>query len=188
MAGKASLLLAALLFGMGAVGLALTAGETTRWGPFDAPEASVARQPLPPAEGPVLSAVAIPPTLQELAPEPFAAVTAPVTLVERNAVADFVATEPPAPAPAPAEAPATPTPEPRPPLLVHGVASDSASAGAAGATPRPLFFGMIGRDTDETPAPVAPTEQQPSDTPTAMPTVDPGEKPEPLSTPAPPAE
>lgn len=148
MAGKASLLLAAMFFGMGAVGLALTAGETASWGPFDAPHVSVARQPVP-TEGPVLSAVAIPvPALRELAPE--VPVSTEAMAEERNAVADYVET--PAQAASPT-VPPTPTPEPRPPLLVHGVASDGGSAGAAGVTALPVIIGMVTRDAEETPAP-----------------------------------
>jgi hypothetical protein len=137
MAGKASLLLAAVLFGMGATGLILTAEETTPWGPF---EPSVApEQTLPNVESAPLFAQAIivlPPDGGLSVP---AAVADPPPVTRAAVLAETTA--PP---------PATPTP--RPPLVLGGIASDDGGVQAAGATPRPIRFIMVAGDgTDDSP-------------------------------------
>lgn len=118
MAGKAPLLLAAFLFGIGASGLILlTLADRAEWGPF--------RPQLPPQPPQRVIVIDVgrpyePPPLHDL----FTAGAA-VEALRAEATAE--------PAP-PAETPAPPTPIP--PLRIHGIAAEG-SASAAGATPTP---------------------------------------------------
>lgn len=127
MAGKAPLLLAAFLFGIGASGLfLLTFGERAAWGPFQPRVAAP-----PPQRVIVIDAGTpfSPPALEELFTSGF------------GGRAEALAAASPAAAPgsggdASAAAQPTATPTPIPPIRIHGVAADD-GVSAAGATPTP---------------------------------------------------
>ncbi len=127
MAGKAPLLLAAFLFGIGASGLfLLTFTERTAWGPFR-PQAG----PPPPQRVIVIDAGRpfSPPALEELFTSGFdgrgeaLAAASPAAALEARSDAG-AASQP------------TATPTPPPPVRIHGVAADD-GVSAAGTTPTP---------------------------------------------------
>lgn len=143
MAGKASLLLAAVLFGMGATGLILTAGETTHFGPFQ--PAVAPPQTLPNVERAPLFAQAV----IILAPD--GGLSIPVAVAERQPTPTRTAVL------AASTAPPAATPTPLPPLIVGGIASDDGGVQAAAATPPPIRFIMVAGDGTDDPA-ATPTE------------------------------
>lgn len=145
MAGKAPLLLAMVLFVVGAAGLALTRAEQANWGPFQphsrAPggtEAIAVREygPLPPA----------PPALTELLSN--------VPAVQRSEPTTGRAPQEVAVAPSATEEPAAeePTPTPIPPIRVFGISADDGGASAASLSPTPppsIRIGGIAFDDTE---------------------------------------
>lgn len=154
MAGKAPLLLAMVLFGIGAIGLGLTSAERASWGPF---------QPRPNAvsETQVLvfdatAATAEPPALRELLPPPTAEPSLAAVLDEtpETYVAAPVVTE------APVEPEPEATPTPLTPLRVFGISSDDGGVSAAAATPGPPPPIRIGGISfDEEPSTETPTTE-----------------------------
>ena len=140
MAGKAPLLLAMVLFGVGAVGLGLTSAERASWGPFQ-PRSS----PIPKTEVLVFDARGAtpePPPLHELT-TPLASEEAAAAVAEEPAELYLALPEP-------TEAPVAPepTPTPIPPLRVYGISSDDGGVSAAAAThtPPPIRIGGISFD------------------------------------------
>jgi len=157
MAGKAPLLLATVLFFVGAAGLGLTSAERAEWGPFEPHnEASAPQRVLVVATGPVFT---VPPLHDLLTGVP------EVTVQSSLLVA--------APEPEPVYEPepeATATPNP--PLRVFGIASDDGGVSAAEATPPPLRVINVASDdggepAEETPSPEA--EETPAPEPTEPP-------------------
>lgn len=148
MTGRAPLLLAALLFGAGVTGLAITTAERADWGPFQprsqAPEARVVVVDVRPE--------ITPPPLPEL----FTSSPADVPAETAAQVQ----------APAPEPAAPEPTPTPVPPLRVYGIASDDAGVSAAGttATPPPPIR-IINIAADEAPQPTPEASASPGATP-----------------------
>lgn len=138
MTGRAPLLLASFLFGVGVTGLVITTAERAEWGPFQphtpTPEARVIVVDVRPQ--------ITPPPLHEL----FTSYPAEVA-VETAAQVQAPASEPSAP---------EPTPTPVTPLRVYGIASDDAGVSAAGttATPPPPIR-IINIATDVEPEPTA---------------------------------
>lgn len=148
MAGKAPLLLAAFLFGIGASGLfLLTFAERAAWGPFQPRVA-----PPPPQRVIVIDAGTpfTPPSLDELFTSGF------------DGRAEALAAASPAAGPgngsgASAAGQPTATPTPIPPIRIHGVAAGD-GVSAAGATPTPpppvrIINVASGGGDDATPAP-----------------------------------
>jgi hypothetical protein len=147
MAGKAPLLLASVLFAVGAVGLALTSADQASWGPFEPrPPQAEQRVIIVDVGGP---APEIPSLVDLLLPPPTApAVAEPETAPQASAAQ-----------PAP-----QPTATPVPPLKIFGISSDDGGVSAAAATPAtppPLRIVNVASDDDgepgaaETPAPEA---------------------------------
>jgi hypothetical protein len=145
MTGRAPLLLAAVLFGAGVTGLAISTAERTEWGPFQ-----------PRSQAPVPRVVVV-----DVGPE----ITPPPLHELFTGYPSGVAAETAAQVQAPAPAGETPEPEPTPvpPLRVYGIASDDASVSAAGATPTPpppVRIINIAADVEPAPTPEAtPAEQ-----------------------------
>lgn len=153
MSGRAPLMLAAFLFGIGASGLLLLAtAEQRSWGPFQPPS-----QPSGPSKVVVydVSPPFAPPPLHEL----FTSYP-PQTLVAATE-AQVVETEPVAEAEEP-----EPTPTPSP-IRIFGVSSDDPGVSAAASTPTPvtLRIGGISADSavEATETPTA--EEAPAATP-----------------------
>jgi|GEM_PF-7060315 len=150
MDGKAPLLLASVLFAVGAAGLVFTSAERADWGPFRGherpPRVVVYDAGRPFAE---------PPALEEFRSAPVVA-----TL---EAEQEILAADPQLPPPGTADP--EPTPAPIPPLRVHGISSDSGvSAAVATATPPPIVIGGVAADDAEgtaTPAPEPTPEGEP---------------------------
>jgi len=168
MAGKAPLLLAMVLFVVGAFGLGLTSVERASFGSFQ-PRS----KPLTTTEILVFDARAhtvTPPSLYELITPPTA--NELPTAVRAAPVENYVAV--PQATEAPEEPAAEATPTPLPPLRVFGISSDDGGVSAAAATPAPpppVRIGGISFDEEtstETPAPesTAP-EAEPEATPTS---------------------
>jgi len=154
MTGKAPLMLAAFLFGIGASGLLLlTTAEQRSWGPFQPPS-----QPTGPSRVVVydVSPPMQPPPLHEL----FTSIPAEAFV----AATEAQVTEEPAVVEA-----AEPEPEPTPltPIRIFGVSSDDPGVSAAASTPTPvvLRFGGISADSavEATETPTA--EETPAATP-----------------------
>lgn len=152
MTGRAPLLLAAVLFGAGVTGLAISTAERTEWGPFQ-----------PRSQAPVPRVVVV-----DVRPE----ITPPPLLELLTGypaeVAVETAAQVQAPAPAPASESAEAEPTPVPPLRVYGIASNDAGVSAAGATatpPPPIRIINIASDVEPGPAPggtpAEQSEQQP---------------------------
>jgi hypothetical protein len=152
MTGKAPLLLASFLFGVGVTGLVITTAERAEWGPFQ-----------PRSRTPEARVVVV-----DVRPE----ITPPPLLELFTSYPGEVAAETAAQVQAPASEPAAPepTPTPVPPLRVYGIASDDAGVSAAGATPippPPIRIGNIASDAepeptpDESPTPEDQAEPQP---------------------------
>ncbi len=136
MAGKAPLLLASVLFAVGAGGLVLSSAERASWGPFEP------RNPQPPARVVIVDAghpLVNPPSLAELA-------NPPVEALEAAAPQLILA--------APTRVPPTPqptaTPTPIPPLRVFGISADDGgvSAAAASETPPPVRIVNVASDDE----------------------------------------
>lgn len=125
MTGKAPLLLASFLFGVGVTGLVITTAERAEWGPFQPQTRTPAPQEVVVVQvGPEIT----PPPLLEL-----------MNGIPESALAVDTSAQVQAPAPAATAAPPPPepTPTPVPPLRVYGIASDDAGVSAAGTTPTP---------------------------------------------------
>jgi hypothetical protein len=148
MAGKAPLLLAMVLFSVGAAGLALTSAERAKWGPFE-PRAAVSTSQavvyVP------MGTAFVPPSLQELFTSAVEAAPAPEepTALLAQAPAEAVPEEPAAPAPTP--------------LRVFGISADGGDVSAAATTPTPAPLRGIGVAADDAPAPEAPTQPEASE-------------------------
>jgi hypothetical protein len=134
MDGKLPLLLASVLFAVGATGLLLTSAERADWGPFESHEtprgAIVYDAGRPFVEPPSLQELRTPPEQPFVASEQQALVAAPESTT----------------------APATPEPTatPVPPLRVFGISSDTGvSAAAATVTPPPIVIGGVAADDGE---------------------------------------
>ncbi len=148
MTGRAPLLLAAFLFGVGVTGLAITTAERAEWGPFQprsqAPEARVVVVDVRPE--------ITPPPLHEL----FTSYPADVAVAAAAQVQ----------APAAEAADPAPAATPVPPLRVYGIASDDAGVSAAGTTatpPPPIRIVNIAADVEPEPTP------EPATTPVSAP-------------------
>ena len=153
MAGKAPLLLASVLFAVGAVGLLLTSAERAEWGPFEA------QRQAPPAPSEVLVYNA---NLQFVDPaELEGLLVVPTAAAAPREPERFVlAAETPEP---------EPTPTPIPPLWVFGISSDDGGVSAAAVTPTPppiRIVNVAGGDDEETPTPDAETAEEPTAEPT----------------------
>ncbi|MCZ7577957.1 MAG: hypothetical protein M5U18_13235 [Dehalococcoidia bacterium] len=125
MTGKAPLLLASFLFGVGVTGLVITTAERAEWGPFQPQTRTPAPQEVVVVQvGPEIT----PPPLLEL-----------MNGIPESALAVDTSAQVQAPAPAATAAPPPPEPTPTPvsPLRVYGIASDDAGVSAAGTTPTP---------------------------------------------------
>jgi hypothetical protein len=146
MAGKAPLLLAMVLFIVGAAGLALTSAERAEWGPFEP------RGPRPPEQRVVIVDMSRP-------------LMDPPALValSSNSESIVAAEEAPYPFPSAEDQPtAEPTPTPLPPLRIFGISSDDGGVSAAAQTPAPPPpIRIIGIATDEQ----APEATEPAATP-----------------------
>ena len=136
MAGTAPLLLASVLFAVGAGGLVLSSAERASWGPFEP------RNPQPLARVVIVDAghpLVNPPSLAELA-------NPPVEALEAAAPQLILA--------APTRVPPTPqptaTPTPIPPLRVFGISADDGgvSAAAASETPPPVRIVNVASDDE----------------------------------------
>lgn len=146
MTGKAPLLLASFLFGIGVTGLMITTAERAEWGPF---------QPQTRVPEPRVVVVQVAP---EITPPPL------LELMNGGTVAVETSAQVQAPA-VQAPAPPEPTPTPVPPLRVYGIASDDAGVSAAGNTPAPPPpIRIINVASDVEPDPT-PTETAPADDP-----------------------
>lgn len=146
MTGKAPLLLASFLFGIGVTGLMITTAERAEWGPF---------QPQTRTPEPRVVVVQVGP---EITPPPL------LELMNGGAIAVDASAQVQAP-PVEAPAPPEPTPTPVPPLRVYGIASDDAGVSAAGNTPAPPPpIRVINVASDVEPDPT-PTETTPPDDP-----------------------
>ena len=160
MRGKAPLLLASVLFSIGALGLVLTSAERADWGPF---------QPGPAPQKVVVfnagHAPVEPPALAELfaSGETLAATGEPV-----------LAAAPELPA---SPEPADPTPTPIPPLRVFGISADDAGVSAAAVTPSPVPIRIGGIASDDEPPQDTATPAA-TETPSPEPTAVPGTAPE----------
>ena len=143
MAGKAPLLLAMVLFIVGAAGLALTSARQAEWGPFQ-PHSRTPQMPKPVAVRGSSAAPDVPPALTDLLSnvpdiQPTAAPGRMVSAASTPEATDEP--EPPAP-----------TPTPIPPIRVHGISADDAGASAASLSPTPpppIFIGGISFDDGE---------------------------------------
>lgn len=134
MAGKAPLLLAMVLFAIGASGLALTSAERSSWGPFQP------RGQATPEQLVVVVDVSTPyavPSLDEL----FASQPA-------HAIESFTAPETDSPA---ATEAAEPTPTPSPPLRVYGISADDGGVAAAAVSETPPPIRLVNVATDDEP-------------------------------------
>ena len=176
MAGKAPLLLASVLFIVGAVGLALTSAERAEWGPFE-PHVQVA-----PEQHFVISAADVafvdPTPLEGL----LAVAVQPPAVEQPAAVALVLADPDPEPE---VEAAGTPA---LVPLRVFGLSSDTGGVAAATAAPPPRAVNVAADDAAaeaETPAPGAETPERSDD---LTPEPSEPETPEPESTPEPEAD
>ena len=147
MAGKAPLLLASVLFAVGAVGLLLTSAERAEWGPFEA------HRQAPPAPSEVLVYNA---NLQFVDPAQLEGLLAVPTAAAapREPERFVLAAETPEP---------EPTPTPIPPLWVFGISSDDGGVSAAAVTPTPppiRIVNVAGGADEETATPEAePTDE-----------------------------
>lgn len=140
MTGKAPLLLASFLFGIGVTGLMITTAERAEWGPFQPQTRTPESRVVVVQVGPEIT----PPPLLEL-----------MNGIPESALAVDTSAQVQAPAPA-APPPPEPTPTPVPPLRVYGIASDDAGVSAAGATPTPplpLRIMNVASDAEPEPAP-----------------------------------
>lgn len=146
MTGKAPLLLASFLFGIGVTGLVITTAERAEWGPF---------QPQTRLPEPRIVVVQVAP---EITPPPL------LELMDGGAVAVETSAQVQAPA-AQDPAPPEPTPTPVPPLRVYGIASDDASVSAAGTSPTPPPPIRIINVASDVGPDATPTETAPSDDP-----------------------
>lgn len=157
MTGKAPLMLAAFLFGIGSGGLLLlTTAEQRHWGPFQPPSRPVGPSQVivydvsPPFEFPPLHDL----FTGGASPTAFVAATE-AQVTEAPEVADDVSEPEPEPTPTPA------------PIRIFGVSSDDPGVSAAAQTPTPvvLRFGGISADSaeeaTETPTPEATPEATP---------------------------
>jgi len=139
MAGKAPLLLAMVLFVVGAAGLGLSSAERASWGPFQPPNPGLAEQNVVIAGGGRV--MLEPPSLVELL-EPFETAIA-------SAEPELEATT--AAPPAPLQAAVEPTATPVAPLKIFGISADDGGVSAAGTTPEappPIRIGGISYDDD----------------------------------------
>lgn len=159
MAGKAPLLLAMVLFSVGAAGLALTSAERAQWGPFE-PRAAV-------STGQVVVYVPsgtafVPPSLEDLFTSAVEAAPAPEepTALLARAPAEAVPEEPVAPAPTP--------------LRVFGISADGGDVSAAATTPTPPPLRGMSLAADDAPAPEATTEPEANETTAPSATETPG--------------
>jgi hypothetical protein len=162
MAGKAPLLLAMVLFVVGAFGLGLTSVERASFGSFQPRSNPLTKTEVLVFDAGVLPAT--PPSLNELITPPLATESA-MTLVA-DPVENYVAV------PRATEAPGEPAPEatptPLPPLRVFGISSDDGGVSAAAATPAtppPIRIGGISFDEEpstETPTPTPEPEATPT--------------------------
>ena len=137
MAGKAPLLLAMVLFFVGAAGLGLTSAERASWGPFEPPPARLAEQRVVVVEG--TGELLAPPSLAELS-QPFETAIAS----EEPAFVAVAPTEA-----APQQAVEEPAATPIPPLRIFGISADDGGVSAAAATPVPIRIGGISFDDVE---------------------------------------
>lgn len=140
MTGKAPLLLASFLFGVGVAGLVITTAERAEWGPFQPQNRTPEPRVVVVQVGPEIT----PPPLLEL-----------MNGVPESALAVDTSAQVQAPAPA-APPPPEPTPTPVPPLRVYGIASDDAGVSAAGTSPTPpppLRIINVASDTEPEPPP-----------------------------------
>jgi hypothetical protein len=147
MAGKAPLLLATVLFVVGAVGLLLTSAERASWGPFKAPQQPGQKVVVVDLAQPFAG----PPALTELltSVEPSLEAESPQALVQ---------------APLATPEPQSPTPTPIPPLRIFGISADDGGVAAAAATPSPPPpIRVVGIAVDSEP----PAETQEAETPVA---------------------
>lgn len=155
MAGKAPLLLASVLFAVGAVGLALTSAEQASWGPFRPPVTQPEQRVIIVDAG--TSNVEVPALLELLMPPPTAlAATEPETPVYA-AVSQYAP-----------EVTATPVP----PLRVFGISADDGGVSAAAATPAtppPLRIVNVASDDSAEPAETATETPTPESEPTEPP-------------------
>jgi hypothetical protein len=158
MAGKAPLLVAALLFLLGIAGLVGTMRSTTDPAARRSDGELLVGERLAVAIGPATPTTPAEPTAEEPA--------SPVPAVRESPAAVQRVSPPPVITPEPEAATATvePTPTPFTGAIAAGLASDSAGATPVAGPRPPLFLGMVGRDAEE------PTETPtPTTTPTATP-------------------
>ena len=159
MAGKTPLLLATVLFFVGAAGLALTSAERASWGPFEprgqrAPEQRVVVLDVgrPWVEPPSLVELitAVEPETAVASEGPDLLVYAPQPAPEPNPVPEAVA-----------------TPEPIPPITVWGIATDDGGVSAAEVSPTPpppiRMMNVANGDEEEAPPPMSPPSDEPAE-------------------------
>ncbi len=168
MAGKAPLLLASVLFAVGAVGLALTSAEQASWGPFRPPVTQPEQRVIivnagaPYVEVPALLELLMPPPTALAAAEPETPVYAAVSQSAPEATAT-----------------------PIPPLRVFGISADDGGVSAAAATPAtppPLRIVNVASDDGTEPAAETETETETeaeTETETPTPEAEPAGTPEP---------
>lgn len=176
MAGKVPLLLASVLFLVGAGGLVLSSAERASWGPFEP------RNPQPPSRVVIVDAsqpLVNPPSLAELANPPVEALEA--------AAPQFILA-------APTRVPPTPqptaTPTPIPPIRVFGISADDGGVAAAAAseTPPPLRIVNVASDDESSetgPETATPTPVEGGDTANTVADMEASETPTPDATEAP---
>ena len=168
MAGKAPLLLAMVLFAIGASGLALTSAERSSWGPFQPRGQATPQQLVVVVDASTPFAV---PSLEELF------TSMPATAVEAATQLYVAAPETPEPE--------QPTATPVPSLRVYGISADDGGVAAAAVSETPPPLRIVNVATDDEPEATATPSPEASATPEATATPEASATPEPSATPVP---